>query len=51
MPMSVRERYEKMKASPAAPPNADMLIANFDAALSHPDEKDLQGLREAVKSL
>ena len=26
----------------------DMLIANFDRALTHPDEQDLQRLQEAV---
>ena len=57
MPLSVRQRYEKMKEQvetdselreriPA--PNLDMLIANFDRALTHPDEQDLQRLQEAV---
>ena len=48
MPMSVRERYVKMKESEKAIPNLDMLIANFDAALSHPDEADLEGVKKAV---
>ena len=49
MPGSVRERYEKLKASPAAPPQIDMLLANFDAALSHPDEQDLKNLRTRIE--
>ena len=48
MPMSVRERYVKMKNSPSPMPKADMLIENFDKALSHPDEADLEGLRKAL---
>ena len=48
MPLSVRQRYEKMKEQPNPAPNLDMLIANFDRALTHPDEQDLQRLQEAV---
>ena len=48
MPLSVRLRYEKMKEQPNPAPNLDMLIANFDRALTHPDEQDLQRLQEAV---
>ena len=48
MPMSVRERYMKMKEADKPIPNLDMLIANFDAALSHPDEADLEGAKKAV---
>lgn len=40
MPSSVRERYLKMKESDNCPPSIDVLIDNFDRALSHPDEKD-----------
>lgn len=48
MPLSVRQRYEKMKEQPNPAPNLDMLIANFDRALTHPDAQDLQRLQEAV---
>ena len=48
MPLSVRQRYDKMKEQPNPAPNLDMLIANFDRALTHPDEQDLQRLQEAV---
>lgn len=49
MPMSVRQRYEAMKAQPAHIPNLDALIENFDKALSHPDAVDLEQLKQAVK--
>ena len=45
---SVRERYMKMKAQPEHPANSDALIENFDRALSHPDEDDLERLRKIV---
>lgn len=48
MPQSVRERYLKMKESNNCPPNIDVLIDNFDKALSHPDEKDLEKLSQKV---
>ena len=51
MPMSVRVRYEKMRNNPNIPMDVDKLIANFDMALSHPDEKDLYLLKEAIKQL
>ena len=49
MPVSVRQRYEAMKAQPAHIPNLDALIENFDKALSHPDATDLEQLKQAVK--
>ena len=48
MPQSVRERYIKMKNSPLPIPNLDKMIENFDNAVSHPDETDLQRLKDAV---
>ena len=48
MPSSVRERYMKMKDPPEHPTNVDALIENFDRALSHPDEMDLERLKNAV---
>ena len=49
MPVSVRQRYEAMKAKPLHIPNLDTLIENFDKALSHPDAADLEQLKKAVK--
>ena len=48
MPLSVRERYIKMKESPEHPANLDMLIKNFDCALSHPDREDLDRLKRLL---
>ena len=48
MPNSVRERYLKMRESDNCPPNIDALIDNFDMALSHPDEEDLEKLKQMV---
>ena len=48
MPQAVRERYMKMKEQPEPPANVDALIANFDCALSHPNEEDLAKLKKAV---
>lgn len=47
MPLSVRERYEAMAA--IDPDKAQPMLANFDKALSHPDESDLEYLESAVK--
>ena len=49
MPQAVRDRYVKMKEQPDHMPNLDLLITNFDRALSHPDKKDLDKLRELVR--
>ncbi len=48
MPQSVRERYVMMKNQPEHPENLDMLIGNFDRALTHPDEADLDKLRKSI---
>ena len=49
LPMAVRERYEKMKQQPNPAPNLDGLIRNFDRALTHPDDHDLEELKQAVR--
>ena len=51
MPQSVRDRYMKMKTQPEHPANIDALIENFDRALSHPDEDDLERLLNMLKDL
>lgn len=48
MPLSVRERYMKMKEQPDHMPNIDAMIENFDKALSHPDADDLKKLANLV---
>ncbi len=51
MPQAVKDRYLRMKAQPEHPQNLDALIANFDRALSHPDQADLEQLRQTVLAL
>ena len=51
MPQAVKDRYLRMKAQPEHPANIDALIANFDRALSHPDQEDLEHLRQTVLGL
>lgn len=48
MQQAVRDRYVKMKEQPDAAPNLDQMIDNFDRALSHPDEADLEHLRQEI---
>ena len=50
MPQSVRDRYVLMKAQPDHMPNIDMLIENFDQALTHPDKNDLNNLKNKIKA-
>lgn len=47
MPQGVRRRYEAMEESP----RRQMLLDNFDRALSHPDEADLQHLKDALQMM
>lgn len=51
MPASVRERYERMLQSPEHKLQAEKMIENFDQALNHPDEDDLQRLKQAVSAV
>ena len=51
MPRSVRDRYEKMAEDPGKRALMQQMIANFDAAQSHPDADDLARLVEAVQSM
>lgn len=41
MPAAVRTRYEAMAAQNPGDPKAASFLANFDHALSHPDQADL----------
>ena len=47
MGAAVRARYEKIPDKE----KAELLLDNFDRALTHPDEKDLQRLTNTVKAL
>ena len=42
MPYSVRERYVSMMQANPEDKNLEVSIKNFDEALSHPNEADLQ---------
>ncbi len=47
MPQAVRQRYEAMEDSP----RRTAMLENFDRALSHPDQADLDGVKKAVQTL
>lgn len=49
MPMPVRARYEAMAAQD--PAKFQPMLDNFDRALSHPDQNDLDGMAAAVKAV
>lgn len=48
MPVSVLERYKRMKEQKSFMFNIDNLIANFDKALSHPNENDIKKLEKTI---
>ena len=48
MPLSVLERYKRMKEQKSFMSNIDNLIANFDKALSHPNENDIKKLEKTI---
>ena len=48
--MTVREKYEHMKNS-SNKKQVEAMIQNFDMAMLHPDEQDLQGARKFVKEV
>lgn len=51
MPETVRARYIALKNSSNCPPNINTMIDNFDKALSHPDEIDLNNLKIMVNNI
>ena len=46
MPRTVRERYEKMEEGA----RRDALLENFDQALGHPNQADLERLKALLKA-
>lgn len=50
MPMSVRRSYEEMLNRPNQAGNAQAMIENFDKALAHPDQNDLENLKKVVQA-
>lgn len=51
MPDVVRERYVRMAEKPIHIPNIQKMIENFDEAKTHPDELDLQRLKECLEKI
>jgi flavodoxin I len=50
MPQAVRDRYNRLKEEvPSQGAHYDLMISNFDKALSHPDETDLEKMKEALR--
>ena len=48
MPMGVRERYVQLQKEDPNNKRYEMLIKNFDQALSHPDQMDFEQLKKAL---
>lgn len=51
MPSSIRSRYERMLAENPEDKKMIQFIENFDRALSHPNEEDLNQLQKKIKSV
>lgn len=51
MPMQVRRRYEEMLSKDQNPRQVQKMIQNFDEALLHPDDLDLEGARSFVSGV
>ena len=51
MPIQVRERYVKMITEHPDDANLQVSIQNFDEALKHPDDVDLDNARKWVKNI
>lgn len=51
MPMSVRKRYEAMVNKEPGNERFQNLIVNFDQALTHPDEQDLNDFKTFLQKL
>ena len=51
MPIEVRNRYEKMINENPKDEKLHLLIENFDKALTHPNEKDINNLKTWIKNI
>ena len=51
MPESVRRRYESLLEQNPEDQKVRGMIENFDRALAHPDEKDIEVFRQKIKNL
>lgn len=50
MGAGVRRRYEAMREQGVPAEKVDALLANFDTALTHPDDGDILALRDVLES-
>ena len=51
MPMDVRRRYETMEKNGVEPEKVKSFLKNFDEALLHPDEQDVQNAAAFAKRM
>ncbi len=51
MPLTVRQRYEQLLQEDPGNQRLQMLLANFDQALPHPNQQDLRGLYQWLQTL
>ena len=51
MPMQVRARYEQMLDKTPEAPKIKLSIENFDKALSHPDDSDINDAKSWVRNM
>ena len=51
MPMDVRRRYETMKKNGVEPEKVKSFLKNFDEALLHPDDRDVQDAAAFAKRM
>ncbi|WP_294547199.1 flavodoxin family protein BilS [uncultured Pseudoflavonifractor sp.] len=51
MPAAVRARYEAMAAKTPGDPKVASFLANFDQALSHPDQADLSAAADFARNM
>lgn len=51
MPLSVKERYIKMIQDHPDDKKLKVSLKNFEEALTHPDNQDLQQLKEFVRGI
>lgn len=51
MPLSVRDRYISMLQEHPEDKKLEVSVKNFDDALSHPNDKDLEELKEFVENI
>lgn len=51
MPLQVKERYVKMITENPNDRNLEVSLKNFEDALTHPDEKDLENIKNWVREI